>query len=563
MGRTWLAGLTVALLAATLLVATVDDYGLTFDEPLYIVITDGLRGWFADVAAGGVGGLREQLRDERLRETWLFAARQNRNLPVPVLLSALFRPLGEGWPGPPYSYRLGTCLLLAATVALLFAGLAPAHGWEMAAVAAGSLLLMPQAFAHGHLAANDVAVSSFWLLAILLWLWSGTSARRALVAALVCGLGLACKASFVLVPALLGLWLLCFRQWRRWRATLVLAVVAPLVMLALCPMWWGDPLPRIARFYWRAFNASQHWTSDSYYLGTSYLGALPWHNGLVLPAVTTPPWTLALALAGAWRGLRRRDPVIALWTMGAGVLPFLRMLPNAPGHDGVRLMLPSLFCLAPLAGFGFLELVERFRTLRERMAPRLAMVAAVLVLGAQGLVTMHPFEMSYYSELIGGLRGAARLGFEVSYWYDAYTPRALREIQVPLPPKAKLVTVPNYDSYLVLLSEWGRPSLDRTPVPHEEAEYLLLYSRRGALYRLPGIPEIYEHGRPLWSLQCRGVQLLGLYRLAAGWTPLVATEQRGRRRGAVQPVADDPRSRDRQGEEDQEEGEEGSRATPL
>jgi len=298
MGRTWLAGLTVALLAATLLVATVDDYGLTFDEPLYIVITDGLRGWFADVAAGGLGGLREQLRDERLRETWLFAARQNRNLPVPVLLSALFRPLGEGWPGPPYSYRLGTCLLLAATVALLFAGLAPAHGWEMAAVAAGSLLLMPQAFAHGHLAANDVAVSSFWLLAILLWLWSGTSARRALVAALVCGLGLACKASFVLVPALLGLWLLCFRQWRRWRATLVLAVVAPLVMLALCPMWWGDPLPRIARFYWRAFNASQHWTSDSYYLGTSYLGALPWHNGLVLPAVTTPPWTLALALGG-------------------------------------------------------------------------------------------------------------------------------------------------------------------------------------------------------------------------------------------------------------------------
>ena len=463
-----MAGLAVALLAATLLVTTVDDYGLTFDEPLYIAITDSLRGWFADVAVGGLGGLRDQLRDERLRDSWVFATRINRNLPVPILLSALLRPLGESWLGPPGSYRLGTCLLLAATVGLLFAGLAAAHGSEMAAVAAGSLLLMPQAFAHGHLAANDVTLSCFWLLTVLAWLASGTSPRRALLPAFACGLGLACKASFVLLPALIALWLVCFRQWSRGRAALVVAMVAPLVMLALCPMWWADPLPRIARFYWRVVHASEHWKIDSYYLGATYMGALhplPWHNGLVLPAVSTPPWTLALALAGAWRGLRRRDPEIALWAMGAGVLPLLRMLPNAPGHDGVRLMLPSLFCLAPLAGFGFLELRERFRALRERAAARLATVGIVLALGAQAVATMHPFEMSYYSELIGGLRGAARLGFEVSYWFDAYTPRALREIQARLPPGAKLVTVPNYDSYLTLLREWGRPSLDRSPDP--------------------------------------------------------------------------------------------------
>ena len=33
---------------------------------------------------------------------------------------------------------------------------------------------------------------------------------------------------------------------------------------------------------------------------------------------------------------------------------------------------------------------------------------------------IHPYELSYYNELIGGPRGAWERGFELSYWYDAF-----------------------------------------------------------------------------------------------------------------------------------------------
>ncbi len=38
---------------------------------------------------------------------------------------------------------------------------------------------------------------------------------------------------------------------------------------------------------------------------------------------------------------------------------------------------------------------------------------------AWGLVATHPFGLSYYNLLVGGLPGAERLGLELTYWGDA------------------------------------------------------------------------------------------------------------------------------------------------
>jgi len=62
-------------------------------------------------------------------------------------------------------------------------------------------------------------------------------------------------------------------------------------------------------------------------------------------------------------------------------------------------------------------------------------ILAGLVLGWSGwqLAAIHPFELSYYNELIGGPPGAWRRGFELSYWYDAFNPGTLAEINAALP----------------------------------------------------------------------------------------------------------------------------------
>ena len=49
------------------------------------------------------------------------------------------------------------------------------------------------------------------------------------------------------------------------------------------------------------------------------------------------------------------------------------------------------------------------------------------------LVSIHPYELSYYNELIGGPRGASRAGFELSYWYEPFNDRTIAEINERLP----------------------------------------------------------------------------------------------------------------------------------
>ena len=420
------------------------------------------------------------------------------------------------WCLPPLlSYRVGHCLFLAVTAAILFWSCA---SWEMAVVSVGSLLFMPQVFSHGHLNATDVPTACCWVLTITAWLRGETSWAWRLVAGIACGLGLATKATFVLVPLMLAAWIVLFRRWAWWRALLVLCVVASIVALACCPMWWGAPLSRCAAYYQAVFGNEQIWKIEVYYLGRSYVSGLqpiPWHSALILPLVTTPPWTIALVVAALLSWFRTRDAAMGLWLLGAAALPVLRLLPRTPAHDGVRLLLPSLFCLAPLAGYGFVALTNQFRlisAIRRPLLCRWCIAIGLVVVGAGELASMHPYEMSYYSELIGGLGGAERLGFEVSYWFEAFSPRALHEIERLLPQGARVWTFPQYPGY-TLLRQWGLWREDLEDGDIGAADYLILYTRKSRFYAVPGVEGVYLNQRPLWSLRCRGVQLVGLYKL--------------------------------------------------
>jgi hypothetical protein len=152
---------------------------------------------------------------------------------------------------------------------------------------------------------------------------------------------------------------------------------------------------------------------------------------------------------------------------------------------------------------------------RKAFAPLL--LGLTLGLSAWGILALHPYEISYYSEAIGGLRGAERAGFEVSYWFDALTPEARVEVQALLPRGARLQTAPRYTGY-PLLRAWGLWREDLVD-DEEEPEYLLLLSRKGYYTQIPSLARIEAQETPVWSLRARGVALLRLYRLP-GSTPL-------------------------------------------
>jgi 4-amino-4-deoxy-L-arabinose transferase-like glycosyltransferase len=204
---------------------------------------------------------------------------------------------------------------------------------------------------------------------------------------------------------------------------------APLVGWLGNPAWWRETMPRLAHYY--VLNTRRQGSLPDiriFYLGQTYEFSLPWHNAWVLIAVTVPATLLAAALAGLIYALRnlRRDGLPTYFVLHLVTLPALRMLPT-PAHDGVRLFLPTFFFLAALAGWGTVVVADQFSSIVRLRAATIRSVLALGVLApaAWQLVAVHPFELSYYNELIGGPRGAWQRGFELAYWWDAFNDRTL------------------------------------------------------------------------------------------------------------------------------------------
>jgi len=137
--------------------------------------------------------------------------------------------------------------------------------------------------------------------------------------------------------------------------------------------------------------------------------------------IVTPLPILFLGLIGLGCCLRRRDaPSISL-VLHWATLMIVRALPGVPPHDGIRLFLPAFGFWCVLAGIGAQEVWDTSVRLADRtrtVLVRAAMIAALLA-GAVNMERYYPQTLSHYNMLVGGVRGAAALGMEPTYWWDS------------------------------------------------------------------------------------------------------------------------------------------------
>jgi hypothetical protein len=224
-----------------------------------------------------------------------------------------------------------------------------------------------------------------------------------------------------------------------WTAILAFA---PVIGWLGNPAWWRETFPRLAHYYTLSNQRQGALPSiQILYFGRVYEYSLPWHNAWVLMGITVPVAILGAAVIGLFWALGRIRQVRLpfYFVVHFLTLPVIRMM-DTPAHDGVRLFLPTFFFLAAFAGWGMLWLADALARLARLpgwfMRPALA--AIVLGSAALALVRIHPYELSYYNELIGGPRRAWHRGFELSYWYDAFNGPVLDELNRRLPPHAEI-----------------------------------------------------------------------------------------------------------------------------
>jgi 4-amino-4-deoxy-L-arabinose transferase-like glycosyltransferase len=410
------------------------------------------------------------------------------------------------------SGRLAPAACFGALVGIVALVAGRAYGRGAGAAAGFALAVMPRCFAHAHLGALDTFVALFWTIALLAT--DGAIRSRRPVGAMaaagaVWGLILLTKIHGWLLPPIVVAWAFTRLPWRR--ATLGVSLwtgVGLLVFFLGWPWLWYDFPGRLMRYLGTGVARTSILVQ---YFGTTYADReVPWHYPWVYFAVTVPIGLHVFGCLGVIQGWRRRGDVpLATVLMAAIGLLLALFSTRVPVYDGERLFLPVFPLWAIFIGLGFQtvwELVDGRKALR---------VGLLGLLGGQalGMVWMHPFGLSYYNLLVGGLPGAERLGLELTYWGDAVDGALLEELvradstadaaalaPTLAPGQGLYATTPAMARQRVLLQ-------DQEAVP--KATWVAVYRRTA--YWTPEVRAVVER-LPVMRRSRQGVWLAGLWR---------------------------------------------------
>jgi len=505
------AALCVFFAALCAVLGTLHGPGMTWDESIDIRCARDATAWFALLAQSPAKALRR----DAIKHYWEFEWKQHPAVSrmVSAGAAAAFRgargdTLYREW----YVWRIGAALAFALAAAFVLV-----LGWEYldplaGAAAALAFAGMPRVFGHAHLAATDMMLCAAWLGAALFFMRGLRTRGAAVLFGVFLGLAPAVKFTGLFAAVPLFAWGAVFARGRLRHNVLAAVCVAPVVFVAVQPMYWLGAADALRQSVWHFADPAARHTIVVHYLGRDYAQSPPWTYPFVMLAATVPGLVLAAAMAGAARAIvdKKHFSLMLFFLINALFVPVLFAPPRVAVYDGVRLLLPALPFVALLAGAGLSWLCLR--------AARPLRAAALLVLAAYCVSTLAgaaPYYLSYYNEPLGGLRGAQARGLEATYWGDALTPDFVHELNRVLPRGARLSAMGCFPGNLIFFQDLGllRPDIRITPYGRE-ADFVLAMNRRGVWD--PYTKHIWTHAPPLVEVSHRGVRLAAVFLLKPG-----------------------------------------------
>jgi hypothetical protein len=545
--RVFLASLGVGVATAALMLATESHLAMAWDEGYTLGMQARLRDWlralkdpkrFAAewrapspseelITADGLPPPRPEQLDTRTEllfdrhvVAWFWPCAREQphgHPPFYALLGLVGDLLAPSWDDLPRA-RLGPILLFSFTAGAICAFVAGRWGGWAAALAASSWVFQPNLFAHGHYAGFDATLTALWVLAIVAfaqamepadpprepgsirWGWT-------LGFGLVVGCAMANKLTGWFLPLPFLVWAAFHRSRRAFRTLLVGLLVASAVVYAMVPPWWTDPLDGVSRFLSSNLTRSVTFPLRIQFLHVVYetpRESLPWYNTLVWTVLVTPVGFLGMAGAGFWSAVRgwRREPIGPLIAGNWTFLMALRAMPHTPGHDGVRLFLPAFGVLALLGGMGARFLIDRWAGRAK------AAVVACMLEGVLSVAVMMPVPLSYFSPIVGGLPGAAALGMEPTYYWDALGPGPRQWLAGHTAPGESIQFAMFTRSFLYLRRIGELPPRFASIDPGRP-RWVVLQNRPGAFSDLGRA--LVARGHPQYTLSKLGVPLIWIF----------------------------------------------------
>lgn len=420
---TWYCSIAVGIACCAVLLSTSRMTPLVWDEPNAILRAEKLEEWL--VSWGDLPDGAQPWKSARIRESCPYTTQHEGHpafygfvIAVGHLVSHRVLPLWE-------SYRFGPILLFSVATASLFHRMWSTFGKVAAGFSVVFLLTMPRLFAHAHFASIDGPLTSCWILTWVAFPGACQRWRWTILWGVLLGMTMSCKLTGWLAIFPFAAWSVWQRDRRAIAAVICGGYVSCLVFFYLNPPLWHDPVSGFQSFL--SLNLSR--LENGLNIPTQFFGKtydlttpLPWYNGLAWTVLTVPPGTLLLAALGCVWPISdpTRKAASTLILMNWATFLLMRALPITPPHDAERLILPAFPFLAAMAGIGASVLIgwARSRTARSLHKAAWSLTSIVVLMSGIETAWYSPQWLSYYTPLVGGLHGAAKLGFEPAYYWD-------------------------------------------------------------------------------------------------------------------------------------------------
>jgi len=293
---------------------------------------------------------------------------------------------------------------------------------------------------------------------------------------------------------------------RAWGPIAVYWSLSALILYAAWPFLWPSPLKHL----WEAIlrMARFPWQGRVLYGGYIYSAAeLPWHYELrsLLIQLTLPALVLGgLGIFGALLALARKEQGgrgLALLLIWLGLPLAVVVILDAQIYSAFRqlmFVLPALFLLASVG------MDKLLGPLRRVWAP--VVVGVALVPGLIGIVRLHPYEIVYYNEFVGGAEGASGR-FDLDTWGTSY--REAIEYINGVAPEGAWVFLPTGEHHT--MTPFARADLRITKLTGE----VMLQPPPGAYAVVvdPGLDE-YPQAEVIYVIERAGAPLTTVLKLA-------------------------------------------------
>ena len=418
------------------------------------------------------------------------------------------------------AYNLPIILWGAIGVAVLYLFLDEAFGKRVALLGALFLALTPRYVGDLHNNMKDVPSAVSFALNIWL-LWRLAKFRKPidlLWAILAFALAFNVKINSVFIPVVFGIWLLLTHATIPKIKTLLnlkkpfiwFFVLAPLAAFWVWAIFWQHPIAQIIQAYSTfgiGTNNIEVLLNGSWYCSGS---TVPWYYPYWYMAITTPLpilllflTSIAVTIAGRTSKLAPTLFLFLLWFF----IPLTRyFLPTIGVIDGVRHFEEVLFPIAALAAVTLDILLTLMGRVRKR-GMGIALLIGIMAWLGWNIVSYHPYEITYFNELVGGVHGAFSK-YDLDYWGTSQK-AAIKWVNSHAPQNAKVHIVMAADVAGMYLRSDLLPNLNK--FGYDESDFVVFLNRQSFFYRFFYAYEYLLRHTPTYTVSVHNTPLTWVF----------------------------------------------------